>query len=71
MMRFPVIGLTALVAGLVAVHFAALYALPGYIMGKARSRFADAGLPVHAWQIAPRVSPQTQSIVRPSPDLAY
>jgi uncharacterized membrane protein len=70
-MRFPVIGATAFFAGLVAVHFAVLNALPGYIMGKARSRFLDAGLPAHRWQMSPRVTPQTQTIVRPAPDLAY
>lgn len=70
-MRFPVIGTTGFVAGLVAVHFTVLNALPGYIMGKARSRFLDAGLPTHSWQMSPRVTPQTQTIVRPAPDLAY
>ncbi len=70
-MRFPVIGAAAFVAGLVAVHFAVLNALPGYIMGKARSRFLDAGLPAQSWQMSPRVTPQTQTIVRPAPDLAY
>ncbi|MBA3068218.1 MAG: DUF1254 domain-containing protein [Hyphomonas sp.] len=70
-MRFPVIGLSSFIAGLVAVHFVVLNALPGYIMDKARSRLLGAGLPVHTWQMSPRVSPQTQTIVRPAPDLAY
>jgi len=70
-MRVPVTGLSAFVIALVATHFALLNALPGYIMGKARSRFLDAGLQVHTWQMSPRVTPQTQTIVRPAPDLAY
>lgn len=70
-MRFPVIGLSAFVIAFAATHFAVLNALPGYIMDKARTRFAGAGLPPHTWQMGPRVTPQTQTIVRPSPDLAY
>lgn len=70
-MRVPFIGLGSFAAGLVAVHLVVLNALPGYIMSKARARFVESGLPVHHWQMSPRVTPQTQTIVRPSPDLAY
>jgi uncharacterized membrane protein len=70
-MRLPVTGLTAFVTGFAAVHFIVLSAIPGFIMDKARTRMVDSGLPVHAWQMAPRVTPQSQTIVRPSPDLAY
>ncbi len=70
-MRIPVIGLGAFIIGFAAVHFAVLSALPGYIMTKARDRMAGAGIPAHEWRMSPRVTPQTQTIVRPSPDLAY
>ncbi len=70
-MRLPVIGLSAFVIGLVAAHFIVLNALPDYIMSKARERMTGSGISVHAWQMSPRVTPETQTIVRPSPDLAY
>lgn len=70
-MRFPVVGLAAFVVGFAAVHFLTLNALPGYIMSKARTAMTERGLPLHHWQMSPRVTPETQTIVRPSPDLAY
>ena len=70
-MRFPVIGLTTFIIGFAAVHFIALTALPGYIMSTARDRLAEGGIKPHVWNMSPRVTPQTQTIVRPSPDLAY
>ncbi len=70
-MRVPLIGLGTFAASLVAVHLLVLNALPEYIMTKARERFVASGLPVHQWQMAPRVTPQSQTIVRSSPDLAY
>ncbi len=70
-MRLPLVGLAAFVIGFAAVHFAVLSAIPGYIMDKARTRMIESNVPVHAWQMSPRITPQTQTIVRPSPDLAY
>lgn len=70
-MRLPVIGLVTFVAGFAAAHFIVLNALPGQIMSKARERMTGTGIRVHQWQMSPRVTPQTQTIVRPSPDLAY
>lgn len=70
-MRLPVTGLIAFLAGFAAVHLAVLNALPGYIMSKARERMTGSGIALHTWQMSPRVTPQTQTIVRPSPDLAY
>lgn len=69
-MRFPVIGLAAFLVGLVAAHFVVLNALPGRIMSTARERIG-ANVPLHTWQMSARITPQTQTIVRPSPDLAY
>ena len=70
-MRIPFIGLGAFLAGFLAVHFLVLGALPGKIMSKARDRMGGAGVELHQWRMNPRVTPQTQTIVRPSPDLAY
>lgn len=70
-MRLPVIGLIAFVIGFAGAHVVILNALPGYIMSQARDRIAEGGVGIHAWQMSPRVTPQTQTIVRPSPDLAY
>jgi uncharacterized membrane protein len=70
-MRLPVFGLIAFVIGFAAVHLLVLNALPGRIMSQARGTMVERGLPLHQWQMTPRVSPETQTIVRPSPDLAY
>ena len=69
-MRLPVIGITSFIIGLVAVHFLVLNALPGRIMSTARERIGGQ-VPLHTWQMSARITPQTQTIVRPSPDLAY
>ncbi len=71
MTRLPLTGIAAFLIGLVAAHAIVLGALPEFIMSKARDRLAGSGLPVHHWQMSPLVTPQTQTIVRPSPDLAY
>ncbi|MGB3723001.1 MAG: DUF1254 domain-containing protein [Pacificimonas sp.] len=55
----------------VALHMATILAIPSLIMDRAMSRMADSGIPLHAFRLAPRMTPQTQSVVRPSPDLAY
>lgn len=70
-MRIPFIGIGAFLIGLLAVHFLVLAALPGKIMSTARERMGGAGVELHQWRMSPRVTPQTQTIVRPSPDLAY
>jgi len=70
-MRLPLIGIATFVIGFAAAHIFVLNALPGQIMSKARERMAGTGIPLHQWQMSPRVTPQTQTIVRPSPDLAY
>lgn len=70
-MRSAMGGLIAFLFGFAAVHLIVLNALPGYIMSKARDRLTDSGLPTHSWRMSERVTPQTQTIVRPSPDLAY
>ena len=64
-------GLAAfLVTGALA-HFVVLNALPGQIMSKVRDRMMEGGLAENAWRMTPRTSPETQTVVRPAPDLAY
>lgn len=55
----------------VAAHYFVLTSIPSFIMSKAHQTFAREGLPVNTWVASPRQTPQTQRIVRPSPDLAY
>lgn len=70
-MRSFLMGLAAFAGTFLIAHFAVLSALPGSIMSTVRERMIDTGIPVHSWTMSPRVTPETQSIVRPSPDLAY
>ncbi len=65
------ISLLVLAASALAAHFVMLSSIPGFIMKKANAVFESQGLPMHQWAISPRQTPQTQRIVRPSPDLAY
>ena len=52
-------------------HVVVLGAIPGVIMGKAQEKMAERGIPMDRWVATPRVSPQTQTVVRPAPDLSY
>lgn len=54
-----------------AAHYVILSSIPGFIMSKAHQTFEAQGLPLNTWVASPRQTPQTQRIVRPSPDLAY
>lgn len=54
----------------VTVHAVALFAGPKIIMSIAMKRIAAAGGVGH-WNFAPRTTPETQRVVRSSPDLAY
>jgi uncharacterized membrane protein len=60
----------AAVAG-VAAHVLTVQAAPAFIMGRAMDAMEQRGVPLHAFSLAPRTTPQTQTVVRPSPDLAY
>ncbi len=55
----------------IAAHFATLYTTPGFIMDRVEARLTALGTPQHTFRLAPRMTPQTQTVVRPSPDLAY
>ncbi len=52
-------------------HFGTLKAAPSVIMSKAMQTMAERGIPLHQFVLGSRITPQTQSVVRPSPDLVY
>lgn len=63
--------LAALFACAVAVHVAVLHFAPGFIMARAMDRLAARGVELHGFTAPQRITPQTQSVVRSSPDLYY
>lgn len=63
--------LVVLLASIAAGHAAVLHLAPSFIMGRAMAAMEQRGIPTHAFRLAPRMTPQTQTVVRPSPDLAY
>ncbi|MCI4645561.1 MAG: DUF1254 domain-containing protein, partial [Hyphomonadaceae bacterium] len=48
-----------------------LHKMPGLIMSRAMVKMEASGIALHDFTLAPRMTPQTQTVVRPSPDLAY
>lgn len=54
-----------------AAHGLTLYLAPGLIMSRAMEALAERGVGLHRFTTPERVTPQTQSIVRSSPDLYY
>lgn len=52
-------------------HALTLWLAPPLIMGRAMAAMEDRGIALHRFVLAPRITPQTQTVVRPSPDLAY
>ncbi|WP_114521631.1 DUF1254 domain-containing protein [Altererythrobacter sp. ZODW24] len=60
----------AVIAAL-AGHFLVLQQAPSFIMDRALVMLEQRGIPLHGFQLAERMTPETQSVVRPSPDLAY
>jgi hypothetical protein len=53
------------------VHALALHFAPGIIMDRAMAALAARGVALHAFTPPQRVTPQTQTVVRSSPDLYY
>lgn len=53
------------------VHAAVLHFAPDVIMGRAMDALAEHGVALHRFTAPQRVTPQTQSVVRSSPDLYY
>lgn len=54
-----------------AAHAATLHFAPGVIMARAMEMLAARGVALHRFTTPERVTPQTQSVVRSSPDLYY
>ncbi|MEL7540788.1 MAG: DUF1254 domain-containing protein [Pseudomonadota bacterium] len=54
-----------------AGHFFVLSQIPGLVIGKAHQALQDQGIGQNVWVQTPRQTPQSQRIVRPSPDIAY
>ncbi len=63
--------LSALLVCAAATHAATLHFAPGFIMARAMTTLADRGVALHAFTATPRVTPQSQQVVRSSPDLYY
>lgn len=61
----------AFLASAALAHWATLEATPGAIMSRAMDAMETRGIPLHGFVLVPRATPQNQSVVRPSPDLAY
>lgn len=53
------------------VHWATLELAPGFIMTRAMDALAERGVALHRFTAPLRVTPQSQSVVRSSPDLYY
>lgn len=54
-----------------AAHAATLHYAPAIIMNRAMDALAERGVALHRFTAPQRVTPQTQSVVRSSPDLYY
>jgi uncharacterized membrane protein len=54
-----------------ATHAAALHFAPGFIMTRAMDALAARGIALHRFTSPQRITPQSQSVVRSSPDLYY
>lgn len=53
----------------VITHLAIIHAIPRVLTGVAISRLGEAGF--NQWRVAPRVTEDSRTIVRPAPDFAY
>ncbi|AUX68168.1 hypothetical protein CHX26_00335 [Porphyrobacter sp. HT-58-2] len=63
--------LAVLMACAVAGHALTLYFAPSFIMARAMDALAARGVALHAFTTPERVTPQSQQVVRSSPDLYY
>ncbi|MCX9148136.1 DUF1254 domain-containing protein [Erythrobacter sp. WG] len=60
-----------LLVSTVAAHALTLHFAPSVIMAQAMDALAERGVALHAFTPPSRVTPQTQQVVRSSPDLYY
>jgi uncharacterized membrane protein len=63
--------LGALLVCAAGVHALTLHFAPEVIMARAMAGLAERGVALHRFTVPQRVTPQTQNIVRSSPDLYY
>ncbi|MFO6448157.1 DUF1254 domain-containing protein [Erythrobacter sp. NE805] len=63
--------LAALLVSAVAAHALTLHFAPAVIMDRAMAALAERGVALHAFTRPQRVTPQSQQVVRSSPDLYY
>lgn len=54
-----------------AVHLATLHFAPVVIMDRAMASLAERGVALHRFTVPQRITPQSQQVVRSSPDLYY
>lgn len=64
----PILVMLAVAA---ATHAAALHLAPSAIMARAMEALAERGVTIHRFTQPARVTPQSQQVVRSSPDLYY
>ena len=69
-MHWTAAAATFLVMALIG-HLAILNSIPTRIMAAAQDRMVERGVGMYRWVAADRMTPKSQTIVRPSPDLAY
>lgn len=63
--------LAVLLACAVATHAATLHFAPAFIMARAMDALEARGVALHRFTVPQRITPQTQTVVRSSPDLYY
>ncbi len=63
--------IAVLLVAAAATHAAALHFAPAFIMSRAMDALAARGVALHRFTTPARISPQTQTVVRSSPDLYY
>jgi uncharacterized membrane protein len=63
--------LAALFLCAVSSHIAVLHLAPAFIMSRAMDALAARGVALHHFTAPRRITPQTQTVVRSSPDLYY
>lgn len=63
--------LLVMLASAAGAHALALHFAPSLIMNRAMAALEARGVPLHAFSAPQRVTPQTQTVVRSSPDLYY
>lgn len=66
-----IIAALVFAASAFGAHYFTIRAVPGFIMNKVQSTFEAQGLPLNRFVASPRQTPETQRVVRPSPDLSY